>query len=269
MEKETLKGIFGENAHWQVNKKLAKETSINCAVLLADLFSKSLYFESELDDEGYFFNTRENIENDTTLSPYEQRNCIKILVDKGFLETKEYGLPRKTYYRVVYDKLLKFLTSSSQNFSPLVVKKLHINKNKYNNNKSNNNKDIKEIEKSQEEIDKNKKIADGILLFKKINETGYKKFFGAFPQRKAMMDLLDDYSLQEISEMLEDVCIYNTLPFIKSNDRIYSPFQLQENWQKVKDKQKEIENQIKLNSASLLSKEKVKEEINKSKIIFS
>ena len=137
MTYEILNSLCGSDAHWSVNKKLAKIIGIESAILLADLLSKGAYFQNknELDEDGYFFNTRENIENDTTLTPHKQRSCIKILVDLGLLETKEKGIPKKTYYRIVNDKLLKILTTGSEKIKQLDVKKFNINKNKDNKNK--------------------------------------------------------------------------------------------------------------------------------------
>ncbi len=129
---QKLNRLIGANAYWQVNKFLAREYGLDVAILLADLVSKGAYFaeRDELDPDGYFFNTRESIEEDTTLSPHKQRVAIKALVEAGVLETKSVGIPRKTYYRVVNDKLLKILTTGGEKIQPLEVKKFNGNKNK-------------------------------------------------------------------------------------------------------------------------------------------
>lgn len=134
---QSLNRLIGANAYWQVNKYLARLYGLDVAILIADLVAKGAYFEEkqELDEEGYFFNTRESIEEDTTLSAHKQRKAIKILVDAGLLLTKEVGLPKKTYYKVVNDKLLKILTTGGEKIQPLEVKKININKNKENKNK--------------------------------------------------------------------------------------------------------------------------------------
>ena len=45
---------------------------------MSDLLSKDSYFEDD-----WFFNTEQNIQADTSLSPYQQRKALKTLKDKG------------------------------------------------------------------------------------------------------------------------------------------------------------------------------------------
>ena len=77
------------------------------ALLIADLMSKEKYFETrnELDDDGYFFNTRENIEKDTTLSSYQQLKAIKKLQKMKILHVKMVGLPRRACYKIDHNQL--------------------------------------------------------------------------------------------------------------------------------------------------------------------
>lgn len=127
--------ILGQGGFWVINKKLAKATSINSAILLADLASKREYFLMNKDislDDGWFFNTQENIQLDTSLSPHEQRKACEMLVSKGFLEIKRLGVPAKNHFKLNDIQILKFLTSSSENFEQLDLKNFN---DLYNNNK--------------------------------------------------------------------------------------------------------------------------------------
>lgn len=122
-----MKHILSQNAFWIVNKALAKEVGIDAALLLSDLVTKQEYF-----DEEWFFNTSENIETDTTLSAYQQRKAIKVLIDKEFIETKIKGIPAKQFFKILHNKLSSFLTTSNEETSQLYNKNT-INKNKINN----------------------------------------------------------------------------------------------------------------------------------------
>ena len=119
-----MKHLLSSTAFIVLNKQLAQEVGINSAVLLSDLISKEEYFISNGMTDGWFFNTESNIEQDTTLNPYHQRKCIKILKDKGLIEVKRKGIPAKQYFKINEEQVLQILNNLS-------VKNLTtINKNK-------------------------------------------------------------------------------------------------------------------------------------------
>ena len=76
---------------------------------------------------GFFYQTRERIERDTTIKPDAQRKIIQMFSEYGIIEVKTKGLPKQNYYRIIHDQLWKFLSSSSTE-NPRVYKK-YINKN--------------------------------------------------------------------------------------------------------------------------------------------
>lgn len=88
-----------------VNKKLARGIGLQPGIVYSELISKYLYFSKrgELKD-GYFFNTIENLEKDTTLSVYQQRNAIVSLVKRGFITQKIQGIPAKRYFKILVNK---------------------------------------------------------------------------------------------------------------------------------------------------------------------
>lgn len=143
--------ILGQHSHWNINKKLAKKVGIEAALLLSDLISKREYFviNKDIKINEWFFNTAENIELDTTLTPHKQREAIKVLCEVGFLEVKLFGMPAKNHFKINDAQLLKYLTTSNENISQQDVKIFNTNNNKeqeLNKYNSNNNKD--EPEKS-------------------------------------------------------------------------------------------------------------------------
>ncbi len=122
--RELVHQTLRQEAYWMVNKQISLSLGFEAAVILSDLISKANYFEirGQLDKEGYFFNTQENMKVDMGLSPYQQRMAIEALVNSGILLTKKYGMPLQRYFKINYVLMLKFLTSG--------VKKLDGNKNK-------------------------------------------------------------------------------------------------------------------------------------------
>lgn len=153
-----LMSILSSDSYIILNKYVMKAIGLYEAILLGELCSEYIYWckEEKLQD-GYFFSTRENIERETTLSPHQQRQALKNLVNYGFVEVTEKDMPKKTYYKIIEnkvydflsntelefadvkkfnDKSLKNLTSSDQKIEDKEVKKFNTNNN-INNNKNN------------------------------------------------------------------------------------------------------------------------------------
>lgn len=218
-----LKNFFGDNAHWQVNKHLARTVGLESAVLLADLFSKSIFFtDKNQDEDNFFFNTRENIENDTTLSPFQQRKCIAVLVEKGFLEVKEKGLPKKMYYKVVYDKLLNFFTTGGEETLSISNNNNKQKKNKLNNLQIGENPNM-------ENINKEKKQVDQIIKAMEVIDPKNKLYYGNVTQRKACKNLIDFYTFEKTMEFIELL----SQNMVKVFNPPTTPIQLRDNWVRV------------------------------------
>ena len=125
-----MKKLLSSTAFLVVNKSLARSIGLKETILLADLISKEEYFDNIQD--GWFFNTEANIQQDTTLTPYQQRNALKTLKKYRIIETKRKGIPAKQYFKINEEQVVKFLNNKSCSNSTT------FNKNKLNNNKNNN-----------------------------------------------------------------------------------------------------------------------------------
>jgi hypothetical protein len=123
-----MKHLLSSSAFLVVNKSLAKQIGLKETVLLADLISKEEYFiannYSNYEMGGWFFNTEANIEADTTLTPFQQRKCLKTLKKYGIIETKRIGIPAKQHFKINEQVVIKFLNNLS------LSKCTTINKNK-------------------------------------------------------------------------------------------------------------------------------------------
>jgi len=121
-----MKHLLSSTAFIVLNKELARKVGLKGAVLLADLISKEEYFIANGMTNGWFFNTEENIEKDTTLTPYQQRNTLKKLVDQGFLETKRIGIPAKKHFKINEGLVMKLLNNLSERKSTTINKNKEI-----------------------------------------------------------------------------------------------------------------------------------------------
>ena len=126
-----MKNLLSSSAYLIVNKKLAKQVGLKEAILLADLISKEQYFiENNMLDDGWFFNTADNIERDTTLSRHKQSVAIKNLERRGFIKSKLKGVPASLHFKIIDTKILNFLKTSIKKNKNQDVKKVNTNKNK-------------------------------------------------------------------------------------------------------------------------------------------
>ena len=100
-----------------VNRLLAHAIGLSEAVVYASLISKCSYYERNgmLDDSGWFYSTVPDLEASTALSEYQQKRCIKNLVDAGLIESKNRGLPAKRCFRIIEDiELISNLISKGE-----------------------------------------------------------------------------------------------------------------------------------------------------------
>jgi len=119
-----------------VNMAIAKQVGNDAAILLAELASSQVYFEKQdMLTDGMFFETVEQIEENTNLTKYQQAKAVKRLEDIGALKTKMKGIPAKRYFFVDGEKIgelvdrkkSKNFTTVGQKTLPQEVKKLDRN----------------------------------------------------------------------------------------------------------------------------------------------
>lgn len=176
-----MEHILSQNAFWIVNKNIAKEYSIEVALLLSDLVTKQEYFGTE-----WFFNTTEDIEESTTLSYHKQKEIIKVLAEAGFIQTKRVGMPARQHFKIFKDKLLNFLRTCSKENQGLT-----------NNNKKHNKKNISSTHtytRTHVPSLKRTKALNGQTIIKspnrqaKITKSMFNNFWKLYPKKKGRGD---------------------------------------------------------------------------------
>ena len=119
-----MKHLLSSSAFLVLNKQLAKQIGLKPSILLADLISKEEFFIANGMTDGWFFNTESNIQDDTTLTPFQQRKSLKVLKEKGLIETQRRGIPAKQYFKINEQQVIHFLNNLSE------IKLTTINNNK-------------------------------------------------------------------------------------------------------------------------------------------
>lgn len=116
----------------QVNKTLIKKIGLHEAILVGELCAEYNYWDEQgkLED-GYFYSTRDNIEENTGLSEHYQRKALSHLCELGIILIEKKGLPAKNYYKIDFNNLLSVIeTSSCQRCRQQDAESVQINKNK-------------------------------------------------------------------------------------------------------------------------------------------
>lgn len=152
-----------------VNKTLIQTLGIEEAIMLGELASEYDYWENnDKLEEGWFFSTVENVEENTTLTKYKQKKALDNLQKIGVLEVQRKGIPAKRYIKINEKKVFEILsnkksknfTSGSQEILLLEVKEFDRNNNIENKNINNKNISKKEIYKERNEGKRENEISD-------------------------------------------------------------------------------------------------------------
>lgn len=108
-------GLIATRNFIPVNKDLIKAFGLEEAIILGELASEYNYFEQkgEISEDGYFYSTADNVEENTTLKEKRQRNALNNLKEKGIIDVKLKGIPAKRYIKINGEKLLPILLNNN------------------------------------------------------------------------------------------------------------------------------------------------------------
>lgn len=128
----TIAKLLSTDGFIQVNKTLIKKVGLHEAILIGELCAEYNYWEErDMLDDGYFYSTRDNIEENTGLSEHYQRKALSHLYELGIILIEKRGLPAKNYYKIDFNILLSVIeTSSCQRCRQQDAESVQINNNK-------------------------------------------------------------------------------------------------------------------------------------------
>lgn len=102
----SILSLIASNNFIAVNKGLIKAFGLHGAVLLGELAGRAASFESE---DGFFYATIESIQENTSLSRYQQDLELAKLEKVGAIESKVAGMPARRYFRINEERILQAL----------------------------------------------------------------------------------------------------------------------------------------------------------------
>lgn len=112
------------------NINIAHSIGIDEAILIGEMARKWNYWnkENKLDGDGSFYISQEDIESDTGLSPYRQRQALKKLKELGVVNVVLKGMPAVNHYQIFNNQLSNFLTTRCEEISQQDVKNFNTTK---------------------------------------------------------------------------------------------------------------------------------------------
>ena len=147
---DSIINILANDNYIIVNRSLIKELGLKETIILGELASEYNYYKKQgfLDENGYFYSTIDNIEENTSLSSYEQKKCLDNLSKRGIVSVVLKGIPAKRHIKIntlqIINLFANNLETSFQKIKKLDCEKFDTNNNNINSNKNNNKEIYKE-----------------------------------------------------------------------------------------------------------------------------
>ena len=143
MNEDSIINLLANDNYIIINRSLIKELGLKESIILGELASEFNYYKKNglIDDKGYFYSTIENIQENTSLSSYEQKKCLDNLIRKNIVDVIVKGIPAKRHIKINSYQLINLFANNLET-SFRKIKKLDSEFLGTNNN-NNNNKEIK------------------------------------------------------------------------------------------------------------------------------
>ena len=92
-----------------VNRKITKKVGSEAALILAELISEYVLWESKnmLTKDGYFFCTEDKLYECTGWKYSKQRSNIDKLIDANLIKVENRGMPLKRYFKLNIKNIIK------------------------------------------------------------------------------------------------------------------------------------------------------------------
>lgn len=187
-----------------VNRTIAAAYGLDGAVILGEIASEYKYWSDrgELTEDGFFYSTVENMEKNTFMSAYSQREALKKLEVAGLITVKKMGMPAKRYIKIHEEQVLKAfndkssknLTTSDENSSQQVVQFFDTNNNR---EKENKQKRIENKSKQASKATTFDEILDSVDFIRQDYELR-ETFVEFIKMRKLIKKPLTDFALKKI-----------------------------------------------------------------------
>ena len=209
MQERTFKQLLMSSNYYTLNKQIVKALGIEPAFLLTILIEAS---DGLADDEGWFYQTIETLEELTGLSRHKQNKIIQDLIETNILIQENRGTPCRRFFKISFQEienlvfkktetsLLKIDKLDCKNLTNYSVKNSQTSLSKINNNKEHNinniNKELNHKENKSYELDEKLKT---VKQWFKENEIDFSK-----KHEVKVLELLKNNSLEFILKTFQE-----------------------------------------------------------------
>lgn len=135
--------LLSQDNYLTVNKLVMRALGAMEAILLSELCYRRQFLAraGRLTEDGFFFATVEDVEEQTTFSDYTQRKILDKLNKLGLVEVERRGLPAKRFICIHEEALQSLMDSITSDDAPVPedFKNKSLNSSVLNNNNLNNN----------------------------------------------------------------------------------------------------------------------------------
>lgn len=111
-----------------LNKNLSHAIGLNETITYSELLSRYNYFNirEELDEEGYFYNTVDDLQLGTSLSAKQQKTAIDNIKKLGLIDVKLKGVPAIRHFKIIDNTpiLFEFIAKGKEIITELEKKQL-------------------------------------------------------------------------------------------------------------------------------------------------
>ena len=209
MQERTFKQLLMSSNYYTLNKQIVKTLGIEPAFLLTILIEAS---DGLADDEGWFYQTIETLEELTGLSRHKQNKIIQDLIETNILIQENRGTPCRRFFKISFQEienlvfkktetsLLKIDKLDCKNLTNYSVKNSQTSLSKINNNKEHNinniNKELNHKENKSYELDEKLKT---VKQWFKENEIDFSK-----KHEVKVLELLKNNSLEFVLKTFQE-----------------------------------------------------------------
>ena len=182
MQERTFKQLLMSSNYYTLNKQIVKTLGIEPAFLLTILIEAS---DGLADEEGWFYQTIETLEELTGLSRHKQNKIIQDLIETNILIQENRGTPCRRFFKISFQEienlvfkktetsLLKIDKLDCKKFTNYSVKSSQTSLLKISNNKEHNinnlNKEINHKEHKSYELEEKLKTVKQWFIENEIN----------------------------------------------------------------------------------------------------
>ena len=209
MQERTFKQLLMSSNYYTLNKQIVKTLGIEPAFLLTILIEAS---DGLADDEGWFYQTIETLEELTGLSRHKQNKIIQDLIEAKILIQENRGTPCRRFFKISFQEienlvfkktetsLLKIDKLDCKNLTNYSAKDLQTSLLKIDNNKEHNinniNKELNHKENKSYELDEKLKT---VKQWFKENEIDFSK-----KHEVKVLELLKNNSLEFVLKTFQE-----------------------------------------------------------------